>query len=91
MTSKIKSGNGTIVISVQQTSEFHKWLLRAHNYLNNAPSREWALMEMLAVAPSMQVEHEGSRISFQKRADKGYQQQGQQISWTLMAAHLEER
>jgi len=91
MTSKIKSGNGTIVIAAQQTSELHKWLLRAHNYLNSAPSREWAQMEMLAVAPSMQVEHEASNISIQKRADKPYQQQGQQVSWTLMAGLLEER
>jgi hypothetical protein len=39
----------------------------------------------------MEVTHTGSHMSFQKRADKPYQQQGQQVTWTLLAAELAEK
>jgi hypothetical protein len=91
MTSKIKSGNGTIAIACQQTSDLHRWLLRLYNYLDSAPSREWAGIGVLSSSPDMQVQHTGEHVSIQKKADKPYQQQGQQVTWTLMAAKLTER
>jgi len=91
MTSKIKSKNGTIAISVQQTSEVHEWLTRLHNYLIAAPDREWAQIELVANSVDMRTSHSASNISIQKRADKPYQAQGQQVTWTLMAGELTER
>jgi len=91
MTSKIKSGNGTIAIACQQTSDLHRWLLRLYNFLDSAPPREFARIGVMASSPDMQVQHTGEHVSIQKKADKPYQQQGQQVTWTLMAAKLTER
>ncbi len=90
MTSKIKAGNGTIAISIQQTSEAHQWFTKLYNYLVTASSSEWAQIAIMATAPNMQVTHEGSNLSFQKRADKPYQAQGQQVTWTFLAGDLKE-
>lgn len=90
MTSKVTADNGTVVLSVQQTSEAHAWLTKLYNYLKPASAIEWAGISLLATSPAMQVTHEGSHMSFQKRADKGYQAQGQQVSWTLMVGELKE-
>lgn len=90
MTSKIKAGNGTVAISVQQTSEAHKWFTKLYNYLTVAPLREYAEISLLATSSDMQTTHEGTHMSFQKRADKPYQAQGQQVTWTLLVAELKE-
>ena len=91
MISKIKSGNGTIVIEAQQTSSLHKWLTKAYNYIEGANAREFASMGIMANSPVMQLTHDCSGVSFQKRADKPYQAQGQMVTWTLMAAVMQER
>lgn len=90
MTSKIEAANGTIVISVQQTSEAHRWFTRLYNYLKAAPSREWAGIGLEGKASDMRVTHTGESISIQKRADKPYAQQGGQVTWTFMAGYLNE-
>jgi hypothetical protein len=46
-------------------------------------------MGIMATSPAMQVTHDCSGVSFQKRGDKPYQAQGQMI-WTLMAAVMRE-
>ena len=91
MTSKVEARNGTVAVSVLQMSPAHDWLTRLFNFLRAAPSREWARIGLLATAPSMRVTHEASNMSFQKRPDKPYQQQGQQVTWTLLAGEMIER
>ena len=90
MTSKIEAQNGTVTIVVQQTSEAHKWFTRLYNYLQVAPLREWAAMSLLATASDMQVTHEGTGMSIQKRPDAPYQSQGGEMSWTFLATELKE-
>jgi len=90
MTSKIKAGNGTVAISVQQTSEAHKWFTKLYNYLSTASLSEHAQISLMATSTVMQTTHEGTHMSFQKRADKPYQAQGAQVTWTLLAADLKE-
>lgn len=90
MTSKIKAGNGTVAIAIQQTSEAHAWLTKLYNYLEAAPSSEWAEISLLATSAEMQVTHEASHMSIQKRPDKPYQAQGQQVTWNFLAADLKE-
>ena len=90
MTSKVEARNGSVAISAQQTSDAHAWLTRLFNYLQAAPAREWAQMELMAHGSDMRVTHEASNMSFQKRPDKPYQQQGQQVVWTLLAGDMEE-
>lgn len=90
MVSKVKVGNGTIAIECQQTSVLHKWLTKAYNYLMAANAKEWASMSIMANSPAMQVTHDCSGVSFQKRGDKPYQAQGQRVTWTLMSAVMKE-
>jgi len=91
MTTKTKADNGTVAISLQQTSDAHAWLTRLYNYLAGASSREWAGISLMGTSPAMQVTHIGSYMSFQKRADKPYAQAGAQVTWTFLAGDLKER
>jgi hypothetical protein len=90
MTSKVEARNGSITISIQQTSTAQAWLTRLFNYLQAAPVREWAQISLMAHASDMRVTHEATNMSIQKRPDKPYQQQGQQIVWTFLVGDMEE-
>ncbi len=89
MVSKVIRKNGTIVITCQQTSRVHKWLLAAFNALYVADTSEWARMGATLRNTSDGTSHVAAGISFQKPADKPYQAQGQNVTWTLMAADIE--
>ncbi|MEK8128663.1 phage protein [Paenibacillus filicis] len=90
MSSKIKVKNGTLQISVQQTAELNTWLLKAYNYAYTAPVNEWARFQIIIRAPLMKHSVTATGVSFQKIADRSYQSQGQQVTWTLMAADIQQ-
>lgn len=90
MVSKIKGRNGSHTIAVQQTSDLHKWLLKLYNYLEQAPTSEWIGISVTVRAPSMQDLIRSTGVSFQKLPDRPYQAQGQQVSWVLMAADIDQ-
>ncbi|KPV60717.1 hypothetical protein QJ48_04090 [Paenibacillus sp. A3] len=90
MVSKIKARNGSHSISVQQTSDLNKWLLKTYNYLETAPTNQWAGMTLLIRSPQMQDLITSTGVSFQKLPDKPYQAQAQQITWNLMAADIQQ-
>jgi len=91
MTSKVEARNGSVAIEVQQTSEAHAWFTRLNNYLNAAPSSQWAITSLMGVATSMRVTHECQGMSIQKRPDKAYQAQGQRVTWTFLAEEMMEK
>jgi hypothetical protein len=91
MTSKVEAPNGSVAIAIQQTSAGHAWFTRLFNYLRTAPAREWAQISLMATASDMRVTHTGQNLSIQKRPDKPYQAQGQQVTWTFLAGKLDER
>jgi hypothetical protein len=90
MISKIKGRSGSHSIAVQQTSALNAWLLKLYNYLETAPSNQWANTMIILRAPSMQDLITSTGVSFQKLPDKPYQAQGQQITWNLMAADIQQ-
>jgi len=90
MVSKIVGNNGTHTISVQQTSGLNKWLLKLYNYLMQAPTSEWAQIKITIRSPAMQDLIRSTGVSFQKLPDRPYQAQGQQVTWTLMAAEIDQ-
>lgn len=90
MVSKIMGRNGTLTVSAQQTSDLHKWLLKLYNYLEQAPANEWAGISITVRARSMQDLIRSTGVSFQKLPDRPYQAQGQQVSWVLMAADVDQ-
>ncbi|MBG9773567.1 phage protein [Brevibacillus laterosporus] len=90
MVSKIKGRNGSHTISVQQTSDLNKWLLKLYNYLEQAPASEWAGIKITVRASTMQELIRSTGVSFQKLPDKPYQAQGQQVPWVLMASDIDQ-
>ncbi|MGD8188571.1 phage protein [Brevibacillus ginsengisoli] len=90
MVSKIMGRNGNLTLSAQQTSDLHKWLLKLYNYLEKAPTSEWAAIKVTVRAPTMQDLIRATGVSIQKLPDKPYQAQGQQVSWVLMAADIDQ-
>ncbi|OPD28812.1 hypothetical protein AL713_17485 [Clostridium botulinum] len=90
MVSKLNGKNGTITLTMQQTSELHKYLLRWYNYIDIADSSEWAAMVITIKSKNLRDITTCTGVSPQKLADRPYQAQGQQITWNLMAAEITE-
>lgn len=89
MVTKIRARNGTVAISMQQTSSLHKWLVNLYNYLEAAATDQWANTGITVRAPKMQKKYTMAGVSPQKPADEPFQAQGQNITWTLMAADIQ--
>lgn len=90
MISKIPGDNASIDIEIQQTSEFHKWLVNYYNFVLISPSALWAQAYI-----TIRDKVGGSLISAfdvspTKKADKGYQAQGQRVTWPFMSANCQE-
>lgn len=90
MVSKIKGRNGSHAIQVQQTSDLNKWLMRLYNYLETASASVWAGITIIIRSPGMQDLIVSHGVSFQKLPDRPYQAQGQQVTWNLMAADIQQ-
>ena len=89
MVSKIAGNNGSVTIECQQTSNIHKWLLAWFNFLVISDTSEWAKTTALLRNTSDGSSHVISGISPQKVPDKPYQAQGQRVTWTLLAADVQ--
>ena len=83
MVSKIRANNGSIAITIQQTSALHAWLKNAFNVLNAAPAFQWAqgVMSIKSVNGFDNATLIG--LSILKRASQPYQRQGQEVTWNL--------
>ncbi|OOM73999.1 hypothetical protein CLPUN_42370 [Clostridium puniceum] len=88
MISKIAGKNGSVAITLQQTSELHKFFMKWYNYVDNAPAAEWAKMNITIKSDNLGDSTVCTGVSPQKLADRPYQAQGQQITWNLMAAEI---
>lgn len=90
MVSKIEGRNASLAVAIQQTSALNKWLNKAYNYLETAPADQWAQLSIVIRSPRMQEQISATGVSFQKLADKPYQQQGQQVNWNFPAADVQQ-
>lgn len=90
MISKVAGDNGTVVITMQQTSELNKYFLKWYNYIKTAATSEWAKMNVTIKSKNLGEITTCTGVSPQKLADRPYQSQGQMITWNLMAAEITE-
>lgn len=90
MISKIAGENGTIALTMQQTSPAHKWMRNWYNHIRTADASEWASGKITVRSPVMQDLIRAKNVSPQKRADRVYQAQGQLVTWNLMAGQIVE-
>lgn len=88
MISKIAGSNGTVSLSVQQTSQIHKYFMKWYNYVTTAPASEWAKMTITIKSNNLGDSTVCVGVSPQKLADRPYQAQGQQVTWNLMSAEI---
>lgn len=91
MISKVAGDNGTIVVTVQQTSDLHQWLLKSwYNYINGSSSStdDWAAMVITINDNNSDLTITATGVSPEKVADIPYQAQGQMVTWNLMAAEI---
>ncbi|EKQ56268.1 MULTISPECIES: phage protein [unclassified Clostridium] len=90
MISKIAGENGTVAITMQQTSELHQWFLSWYNYINgsSASTDDWAAMSLTIKNNNLGEITTCTGVSPEKLADRPYQAQGQNVTWNLMAAEI---
>ena len=89
MISKIAGRVHNITLVCQQTSTVDKFLLKLYDYLKEiAPADQWASSVALLRGLADGVTHEIIGLTFQKKADRSYQAQGQNITWNLIASHV---
>lgn len=87
MVSKIVANNGSIAITMQQTSQMHQWMKGLFNTLKNAPSQLWAAGRIDISSPDGIGDNiQLTGVSFTKRSDQPFQAQGQMVTWNLMFA-----
>lgn len=90
MINKLPSPNGAVAFVAQQTSDAHQYFTKLYNYLQTAPTDEFALTTIVINAPMMKIRHTATGCSPQKRADKPYAAAGQDVTWNFMAAFINE-
>lgn len=92
MPSFVAGDSGAVKISCQQTSLMHKFLLQAFNALKtasmNGDQSNWASTTASFRAITDGSVHQCVGIVFQKSADKNYQAQGGDVTWTLLVCNL---
>lgn len=87
---QVPGENGTISISVQQTSNLHKWLVKWYNYLklSTTDRSEWARAGLTIRSISDGMTYTASGVSPQNLPSIEYQAQGQKVTWTLMCGEI---
>lgn len=88
MTNKIRVGNGTVTIAVQQTSAGANFLKKLNAYVDNAHSSEFTRTVVTITAKEQGVNITCTGVSPQKSPDQGFQQAGQQVSFAYLAAKI---
>ena len=88
MTSKIIARNGSLSLSIQQTSPAQQWLRKWYAYLVSAPASEWAQTNAVFSSQVTGERYNISGVSPQRAPDAVFRQAGQQVTWTLMATDV---
>ena len=89
--SKIKSSNGTISITVFQTSPIHKYFKTLLNRLRIADAAFWAANTITISSTRGSSDNiVATGVSFTKFADQPYQEQSQRVTWNFMAADIQQ-
>jgi hypothetical protein len=90
MVSKVLGNNGTIALSIQQTSPAHRLLRLWYNYLLNSSASVWAENSITIRDSLNSTTIMATGVSPQKKPDIPYKAQGQQVVWNFMAAEITE-
>lgn len=90
MITKVFADNGNITVTCQQTSPLHHFFKQVYNFLSVGASALWAANYITISSPAGTFDSiTCAGMSFTKRADQPYQQQGQMVSWPFMSANIQ--
>lgn len=93
MVSYMAGDNGTIAIQMQQTGDFYDFLQEWFNVCKTAADAgdptNWASASLTLVSITDGVQHICTGVSPGKPGDKPYAAQGQDITWTLFCADIQ--
>lgn len=88
MTSKIRAGNGTVSLAVQQTSPGANFLRKLNAYCDHAHSSEFTRTVITVTSKEQNVNIVCTGVSFQKSPDAGFAQTGAQVTFAYMAQNI---
>ncbi len=88
MPSLVAGRNGTIAVTIQQTSGLHHWLIGWANYLENNPG-QFADSSLTLHTAMMGDAVTCQGVTHQKIGDRSWQAQGQLVTWNLMATDVQ--
>lgn len=89
MVTKVIAKNGTIAVQFQQVSSLQAFMLKWYNYIDSSSTlSDWTGMTVTISSTNLGDKIVCTGVSPQKFADRPYQAQGSQVTWTLMAAEI---
>lgn len=89
--SKSAKKNATITINALQTSELNSWLTRWANYIESAPTSEFALASAVLKNSSTGEQWNCTGISHQKKSGGSFKSTAETKQWVLMVANAEQQ
>ena len=93
MPSYVSANNGTLTVEAQESSVLHTAFLSLYNQAVLAAEADdvsgWAATVINFRMLTDGSQHTLSGVSFQKFPDKPYAAHGQRVTWTLMAADIQ--
>jgi hypothetical protein len=91
MVTKVEGRNGTVALAIQQTSALDKWLRNAYDYVETASADQWAEFGITIRSPIMTELINAYDVSFQIQPERPFEADGQQVTWSLMSANIDQK
>jgi hypothetical protein len=89
--SKSVKKNATITINALQTSELNAWLTKWANYIESAPTQQFAIASAVLKNSSTGEQWNCTGVSHQKKSGGSFKSTAETKQWVLMAANVEQQ
>lgn len=89
--SKSVKKNGNITLDVLQTSELNSWLTRWANYIENAPTSQFAVTNLTVKNTTTGEQWNCTGVSHQKKSGGSFKSTAETKQWVLMCAQMEQQ
>lgn len=86
--SKIKDRTGTVTVQVQQISDLNTTFKKWFNYLESAPTSEWAQIKCVITSKNTGDQDILNGGSMVKLPDKTYEQTAGNVTWNFLFADV---
>lgn len=80
--------DGSVTFTIQQGSDFNKWLKKWADFLENSNTDQFALSTLDITNRSTGASYHCVGVTHTKRPDETFQSTAQDVSWALMCADI---